>query len=351
VIIQQSILSVVGTCETQISTLVTRYTWFEDEYVKKSMKVSELERQNKNMEVEKQKAVDSNPKDRYNNNYKRNEWMKVKADNSVPSDESKHCGMKDMAANSVPADESKGKGRPSPLGSKSTPPSRTIIGNNIGNRGRQAAPERVRRPVISEKNMNYLFNPKNYYGDTEFANLVGLKMIQWERRGNPQLDSMLTTNDKFFLQATSIVRNLMSKIPLNLVVQAALRQSIANNLTKYRAAEEARIAKARLDARQERERREQRRKIEDAKRMREDLSDAMYGMSPKRPTPPPVSVRFAQPVQDSRPEQEGFQDDYDYGDGFAVEDHDSQPEDDDLGALSDAVEAMNVHDAEYLDKD
>jgi len=202
-------------------------------------------------------------------------------------------------------------------------------------------------PKINKKNLKEVFKYTNYYSRSEVEKLVGERILKWRLRSMPELLNLQSTNDSRLKKAENDLAQLTKKVPKWLVAKRAILRLLASKQEAEAAAEQAALDRATLLARQEQEKRDQRRALENAKRAREDLRDAMMQFRTKKPHVPPVSVHFSEPIADE----------YDLRDGFAVEDHESESgtssssessdesSDDEVGALSDAITDLEVGEA------
>jgi len=214
-------------------------------------------------------------------------------------------------------------------------------------------------PRINEKNLKEVFKYSNYYSKDQMGQLVSQQVLKWHKRGVPQLLAYQSNNDSRLKKAAKNLDEMVKKVPKWLVVKNAISRLIASKEAAEAQIQQAALDRATLQARQDQERRDQRRALENAKRVREDLRDAMHQFRTKKPNLAPIA-----PTTRVHVNLEPI-DEYDMNDGFAVKDHESEPDsasssesedesssDDELGALSDAVNDLDVGNAavESLDE-
>jgi len=203
-------------------------------------------------------------------------------------------------------------------------------------------------PRINKKNLKEVFKCSNYYSLEEARNLVAERLLRWRKRSIPELLNSQSTNEARLKKASNDLERMVSQVPKWLVIRVAIVKLMASKTEAEAALQQAALDRAALQERQEKEKRDQRRALENAKRVREDMRDAMSSFRNKRPAVAPP-IFHANPL---------VFDEYDYSDGFAVKDHESEPagsdswsesedesSDADIGALSDAVNGLDVGEA------
>jgi len=204
------------------------------------------------------------------------------------------------------------------------------------------------RPRITEEKLKEVFKHWNYYSREQFMSLVGEQVVKWYRRSIPQLLDSKSANDARLQKAKNDLALIWKNVPKWLVIKFAITELTKSKEAIELSNQRAAIDRATLKLKQEKEQRDQRRKLEKTKRMHEDLRDSMFGMRSKKPAIDPVHVHFQEPIADE----------YDYSDGFVVKDHESEhgeeswneatdktSSDDDIAALSDAVDGLDVGEA------
>jgi len=203
------------------------------------------------------------------------------------------------------------------------------------------------RPRITEEKLKEVFRHSNYYSREQFNELVSEQVVKWHRKSIPQLLDNKSANDSRLKKAENDLALIWKNVPKWLVIKFAIVRLTTSKKATELAAERAAIERATLKLKQEQEQRDQRRKLEKTKRAHEDLRDSMFRMRSKKPAIDPVHVHFKEPAIDE----------YDYNDGFAVKDHESEhgeeswneatdkTSDDDIAALSDAVDGLDVGEA------
>jgi len=209
-------------------------------------------------------------------------------------------------------------------------------------------------PKINKKNLKEVFKYSNYYSQSKLENLVSERILRWHKRSIPELMNSLSTNDARLKKAEHELNQVVAKVPKWLIVKLAITRLVASKKAAEAALEQAALDRAALQARQDKERRDQRIRLENAKRAHEDIRDSMMHFRSKKPSIEPVHVHFSEAANE-----------YDYDDGFTAHDHESEPDsesssesedksssDDELGALSDAVNDLDVGEAavENLDE-